>query len=400
MVVLDATIVNIALPSAQQALGFSDDDRQWIVTALRAGVRQPAAARRPLGDLFGRKRTLIVGLLGFAVASALGGAAQSFGVLVGGARAAGRVRRAARALRAVAADDDLHRRRASATRRSGSSARSPAAAARVGLLLGGVLTEYLSWRWCLYVNLFFARPGRRRRRCACCHNQRLPAQPHLDLPGALTAAAGLFALVYGFSNAETHGWGAPVTLGSLGAGVVAARPRSSLIERRVAAPAAAAAHRAGPRPRRRLPRGRLIAGRRHLRRLPVPHLLPAADPRLLAARDRPRLPADDRRHRDHRRRSRQTRAAAALGPRPLVARRHDARPRSGMVLLTRLDASTRATRRTSCPALLIVGAGLGLVFATAFEHRDLRRRRRRTRASPRRWSTPASRSAARSAPRC
>src|SRR3954465_8893325 len=87
MVVLDVTIVNIALPSAQRDLGFSDDSRQWIVTAYALAFGSPLLLGGRIGDLFGRKRTFIAGLIGFAVASAIGGAAESFGVLVA-ARAA------------------------------------------------------------------------------------------------------------------------------------------------------------------------------------------------------------------------------------------------------------------------------------------------------------------------
>ena len=90
MVVLDVTIVNIALPSAQQDLGFSDDDRQWVITAYALAFGSLLLLGGRIADLFGRKWTFIAGLLGFAGASAVGGAAQSFDVLVGRPRAAGR----------------------------------------------------------------------------------------------------------------------------------------------------------------------------------------------------------------------------------------------------------------------------------------------------------------------
>jgi MFS family permease len=82
MVVLDATIVNIALPSAQEALGFSDDSRQWIVTAYALSFGSLLLIGGRVGDLFGRKRVFVTGLAGFAAASALGGFAPNFGVLV------------------------------------------------------------------------------------------------------------------------------------------------------------------------------------------------------------------------------------------------------------------------------------------------------------------------------
>ena len=110
MVILDATIVNVALPSAQADLGFSDGSRQWIVTAYALAFGSLLLLGGRLGDLFGRKRMFIGGLIGFAGASALGGAAQSFELLVAVPRPAGRVRRDARPVRPLAADHDLHRR--------------------------------------------------------------------------------------------------------------------------------------------------------------------------------------------------------------------------------------------------------------------------------------------------
>ena len=132
MVVLDATVVNIALPSAQKALGFSDANRQWIVTAYSLTFGSLLLLFGRFGDLFGRKRTLMIGLVAFGIVSAIGGAAQSFGMLVDRPRVPGRGGRAAGAVGAVAADDDVHRTAANAASRSGSTARSPAPAERWG----------------------------------------------------------------------------------------------------------------------------------------------------------------------------------------------------------------------------------------------------------------------------
>ena len=175
MVVLDATIVNIALPRAQRALGFSNDSRQWIVTAYALAFGSLLLLGGRIGDLFGRKRTFIAGLLGFAVASAIGGAAGSFGVLVAARAAAGRLRRAARAGRARPADHHLHRPVPSAPRRSASSARSPAAAPPIGLLLGGVLTEYALLALVPVREPAVRDPGRGRRVLAAA--QRRPGAP-------------------------------------------------------------------------------------------------------------------------------------------------------------------------------------------------------------------------------
>ena len=159
MVVLDATIVNIALPSAQEDLGFTNDTRQWIVTAYALAFGSLLLLGGRIGDLFGRKWTFIAGLLGFAVASAIGGAAGSFGVLVGGPRRPGRLRRAARAVARSRCCRRSSPTRAERGKAFGIFGAIAGGGAAVGLLLGGILTESLSWRWCLYVNLLFAIPA-------------------------------------------------------------------------------------------------------------------------------------------------------------------------------------------------------------------------------------------------
>ncbi len=106
--------------------------------------------------------------------------------------------------------------------------------AAVGLLVGGVLTEYLSWRWCLYVNLLFAVPAVIAA-TRLLHHEVSTEKPRIDIPGALTASLGLFALVYGFSSAETNGWGAGITVGSLAAAVVLL-VSFVIVERRVSHP--------------------------------------------------------------------------------------------------------------------------------------------------------------------
>jgi EmrB/QacA subfamily drug resistance transporter len=217
MVVLDATVVNIALPSAQEALHFSDSDRQWVVTAYTLGFGSLLLLGGRLVDLFGRKRTLIIGLVGFAVASAVGGTAQSFIPLIA-ARAvqgifAALLAPAALSLLTTTFTDPQERGKA-----FGIFGAIAGAGAGVGLLLGGVLTEYLSWRWCLYVNLIFAALAGTGALLLLAKHVR-SGKPNLDIPGTLTASAGLFALVYGFSEADRSGWSATSTLGFLAAGV-------------------------------------------------------------------------------------------------------------------------------------------------------------------------------------
>jgi EmrB/QacA subfamily drug resistance transporter len=218
MVVLDATIVNIALPSAQQDLGFSDANRQWIITAYALSFGSLLLLGGRIGDLFGRKWTFIGGLSGFALASAAGGLAPSFAVLVAARAAQG----AFGALLAPAALSLLSttftdpRERGNAFGIYGAIAGGGGA---VGLLLGGVLTEYLSWRWCLYVNLGFAIPAAIGGLLLLQH--RIEAvRPKLDVPGTLTAVSGLVALVYGLTKAETDGWTAGITLGCFAAAAV------------------------------------------------------------------------------------------------------------------------------------------------------------------------------------
>ncbi len=218
MVVLDATIVNIALPSAQQDLGFSDDARQWIVTAYALAFGSFLLLGGRLGDLFGRKWTFIGGLAGFALASAVGGAADSFGVLVG-ARAAQGLFGAILAPSALALLTTTFTEPSERAKAFGIFGAIAGGGAGVGLLLGGLLTEWLSWRWCLYVNLVLAIPTAFIA-LRLIVNQAAPNRARLDLPGTATATAGLFALVYGFSNSETHSWTDPVTIASLGAAVV------------------------------------------------------------------------------------------------------------------------------------------------------------------------------------
>jgi EmrB/QacA subfamily drug resistance transporter len=233
MVVLDATVVTIALPSAQRALGFSNADRQWVVTAYALAFGGLLLLGGRLSDLVGRRRMLIIGLVGFAAASALGGAATSFAVLViarGAQGAFGAVLApAALSTLTVTFTDPAERGKA-----FGVYGAIAGAGGAVGLLLGGVLTEYLSWRWCLYVNVILAV-------IAVVGAVRLLApQPRdpdvrIDWPGTVLVASGLAVLVYGLSEADTAGWGAPTTLALLAAGVVLLAA-FVLAERRVAHP--------------------------------------------------------------------------------------------------------------------------------------------------------------------
>ena len=213
MVVLDATIVNIALPSAQKSLDFSNDSRQWVVTAYALAFGSLLLLGGRIGDLFGRKRTFITGLIGFAVASAIGGAAESFGMLVG-ARALQGIFGALLAPAALGMLTTTFTNPMERAKAFGIFGAIAGGGSAVGLLLGGVLTEYVSWRWCLYVNLLFAVPTAIVA-YSLLHNIVPEHRPRLDIPGTITATTGLFALVYGFSHAETTSWGNPLTVAML-----------------------------------------------------------------------------------------------------------------------------------------------------------------------------------------
>src|SRR5580700_10672190 len=217
MVVLDLTVMNIALPSAQRALHFSTVDRQWVLTAYTLSFGSLLLLGGKLSDLLGRKVTFLTGLAGFAGVSAIGGASVNFTMLIAaracqGAFAALLVP-SALSLLTTTFTEQKDRGRAFAV--YGAIA---GAGGAVGLLLGGALTEYLSWRWTLYVNLIFAAVAITGGALLL---QRQPSEskPRLDIPGVLLVSGALFCLVYGFSNAAAHSWHAPSTWGFLAAGV-------------------------------------------------------------------------------------------------------------------------------------------------------------------------------------
>src|SRR5918995_1216615 len=195
MVVLDATIVNIALPSAQADLAFSDDSRQWIVTAYALSFGSLLLLGGRLGDVFGRKRLFIAGLAGFAGASALGGFATGFGVLVGARALQGAFAAllAPAALSLLTTTFTVPEERNRAFSVFGIIGASGAA---IGLILGGALTEFLDWRWTMFVNLILAVPTAIVALRLLARDAETESRARIDLPGTLTGSAGLFALVY------------------------------------------------------------------------------------------------------------------------------------------------------------------------------------------------------------
>ncbi len=218
MVVLDATVVNIALPSAQRTLHFADGERQWIVTAYALAFGSLLLLGGRISDLVGRKWTFIAGLAGFATASAVGGAAQSFGMLAAARASQGAfgalLAPAALSLMTTTFTDQGERNKAFGI--WGAIAGSGAA---IGLILGGVLTQTLSWRYSMYVNLVFATIAITGA-LTMIRNQAPVTKPRVDIPGVLTVSTGLFSLVYGFSHAQTTSWGNRTTIGFLVTGVL------------------------------------------------------------------------------------------------------------------------------------------------------------------------------------
>jgi EmrB/QacA subfamily drug resistance transporter len=213
LITLDATIVNVALPQAQQALGFSDASRQWVITAYALTFGSLLLIGGRIADLLGRRRTLLIGLALFGVGSALGGAAETFGVLAS-ARAlqgVGGALLAPAAMGTLQATFTVPSERARAFSVFGTVAGMGAA---LGLLAGGLLTEHLNWRWTMYVNLVLAAVtiiGT----LLTLHADRPTTRPRVDLLGTGLVTGGLFALVFGFSRAEVDGWGATLTWSTL-----------------------------------------------------------------------------------------------------------------------------------------------------------------------------------------
>ncbi|MGW3665644.1 MFS transporter [Streptomyces sp. NPDC005141] len=212
MVVLDATIVNIALPSAQQDLGITDGNRQWVVTAYALAFGGLLLFGGRIADLWGRKRAFVVGLVGFAAASALGGAAQS-GAMMFGARALQGVfgallAPAALSLLAVMFTDAKERAKA-----FGIYGAIAGGGGAVGFILGGVLTEYMNWRWTFFVNIPFAIVAAAGAYFVIREPKGGRNRSPLDIPGVVLSTLGLVSLVYGFTRAESDGWGDSMTVG-------------------------------------------------------------------------------------------------------------------------------------------------------------------------------------------
>jgi EmrB/QacA subfamily drug resistance transporter len=234
MVVLDATIVNIALPSAQQDLGISDANKQWVITAYALAFGGLLLFGGRIADIWGRRRAFIVGLIGFAAASAVGGAATTEGMLLGARALQGAfgalLAPAALSLLAVTFTDAKERAKA-----FGIYGAIAGGGGAVGLILGGFLTEYLNWRWTFFVNIPFGIVAAAGAYWVIREPEGGRNNSALDIPGVVLSTLGLVSLVYGFTRAESDGWADPVTISLFVASVVLLAA-FALVESKVKAP--------------------------------------------------------------------------------------------------------------------------------------------------------------------
>jgi EmrB/QacA subfamily drug resistance transporter len=233
MIVLDSSIVNIAIPSAKHELGITDANQQWVITAYTLAFGSLLLLGGRIGDFMGRKKIFLIGLIGFAAASALGGIASTQGLLFGARALQGvfAALLAPAALSIISVTFTVPTERAKAFGVMGAISGGGAA---IGLIVGGTLTEFFSWRWCLGVNVpiaalaFFLATR-------FVHESKADGNRAYDIPGVITATAGLFSLTYGFNQAATSGWADGHTLGFLGTAVILLIT-FVMIEKRVANP--------------------------------------------------------------------------------------------------------------------------------------------------------------------
>ena len=218
MIVLDSSIMNIAIPSAKIDLGISDANQQWVITAYTLAFGSLLLLGGRIGDYMGRKRIFLVGLIGFAAASALGGVAANQGMLFGSRALQGvfAALLAPASLAIISVTFTVPKERAKAFGVIGAISGGGAA---IGLILGGTLTEYASWRWCLGVNTPIAIIAGILA-IKFVHESKAQGDNTYDIPGVVTATAGLFSLTYGFNEAATKGWSSTTTISFLVAAAV------------------------------------------------------------------------------------------------------------------------------------------------------------------------------------
>lgn len=218
MLVLDGSIMNIAIPSAKIDLGITDANQQWVITAYTLAFGSLLLLGGRIGDYVGRKKIFIVGLVGFAAASAIGGVAANQGMLYASRALQGvfGALLAPAALALISETFTVPKERAKAFGVMGAISGGGAA---IGLIVGGTLTEYFSWRWCLGVNTPIAVIAALLA-IKFVHESKAEGDKSYDIPGVITATAGLFSLTYGFNEAATKGWSSAITISFLVAAVL------------------------------------------------------------------------------------------------------------------------------------------------------------------------------------
>ena len=217
MIVLDATVVNVAIPTIHHALHFSRANLEWLITAYSLTFGGLLLFGGRTGDLYGKRRMFMVGIAVFALSSLLGGFAQSdvWLIITRGMQGVGGAIAAPTALSLIATNFPEGKER---NRAMGVYAAMSGGGGALGLLLGGILTSYVSWRWIFFINVpiaaivLFLAPR--------ALNESQTTSGHLDVPGALTVTGGMLSLVYGLSNASSHSWTSTSTIFFLAASVV------------------------------------------------------------------------------------------------------------------------------------------------------------------------------------
>ncbi|HEY5265291.1 MAG TPA: MFS transporter [Acidimicrobiales bacterium] len=217
MIVLDATVVNVAIPTIHHALHFSRANLEWLITAYALTFGGLLLFGGRTGDLYGKRKMFMIGITIFAVSSLLGGFATNdvWLIITRGMQGVGGAIAAPTALSLIATNFAEGKER---NRAMGVYAAMSGGGGAIGLLLGGILTSYVSWRWIFFINVpiaalvLFLAPR--------ALNESQSTSGHLDVPGAITATGGMLALVYGLSNASSHSWTSISTLVSLAASVV------------------------------------------------------------------------------------------------------------------------------------------------------------------------------------
>ncbi len=213
MIVLDATIVNVAIPTIHKSLGFSTANLEWLITAYSLTFGGLLLLGGRTGDLYGKRRMFMTGIAIFAVASLLGGFAQSdlWLILTRACQGVGGAIAGPTALSLIATNFPEGPKR---NRAMGVYAAMSGGGGAVGLLLGGILVSYVSWRWVFFVNVPIAAVVLVLAPQAL--NESETKTGYLDLPGAILATSGMLSLVYGLSSAATHSWGSLNVMAPLG----------------------------------------------------------------------------------------------------------------------------------------------------------------------------------------